>query len=360
MFARLNEEIDKLLAFEGQLDVLEVCRAVERLEFLKLRVIREFDASGDWAADGALSTQGWLRVRTRCAQPVEMARRLGQLPETSAAFSDGAITRHHARVITDACTPARAAALADVEEPLVEIARRVTPQELRGVVRRLTDALDGDGGAAADEAAFARRALQVAWVGAEGVIQGTAEPVGHEIIATALDAEMERDFERADPRSRGQRRYDALVNICRRALDNGEVGGSRGARPHVLIVEDLAEIEERAPLVATGIRADATHVGRLSRATLELLSCDCSVSRVITRGRSEILDLGRSTRTVSWSQWKALVVRDRHCQAPGCDRPPGDCQAHHIVQWTKNGPTNLKNLQLLCWRHHRNAHLLRE
>jgi hypothetical protein len=175
MFASVNQEIDKLLAFEGRLDVLEVCRLRERVEFLTLRVMREFDESGDWAVDGALSTQAWLRDRTRCAQPVEMARRLGALPETSAAFSDGAITRHHARVITDACTPARAAALAEVEEPLVEIARRVTPQELRGVVRRLTDALDGDGGAAADEAVFARRALQVAWVGSEGAIRGTAE-----------------------------------------------------------------------------------------------------------------------------------------------------------------------------------------
>jgi hypothetical protein len=259
-------------------------------------------------------------------------------------------------VIADACTPARAAALIEVEEQLAAIAERVTPQELRGVVRRLTDALDGDGGAAADEAVFARRALQVAWVGSEGVIQGTSEPVGHEIIATALDAEMERDFEKGDTRSRAQRRYDSLVNLCRRALDNGEVGGSRGARPHLLIVEDLAEIEERAPLVAEAVRAEAAHVGRLSRATLEMLSCDCSVSRVITSGRSEILDLGRSTRTVSWSQWKALVVRDKHCQAPGCERPPGDCQGHHILHWTKNGPTNLDNLQLLCWRHHRDAH----
>jgi hypothetical protein len=223
-------------------------------------------------------------------------------------------------------------------------------------VRRFTDALDGDDGAASDEAVFARRALQVAWVGSEGAIQGTSEPVGHEIIATALDAEMERDFERGDRRSRTQRRYDALVNLCRQALDNGQIGVTRRARPHLLIVEDLAEIEQRAPLVAAAVRADAAHVGRLSRATLEMLSCDCSVSRVITRGPSEILDLGRSTRTVSWPQWKALVVRDQHCQAPGCDRPPGFCQAHHIVHWTEGGPTDLANLILLCHRHHRAAH----
>jgi hypothetical protein len=87
MFAPLNQAIDKLAAFEGRLDVVELCRASERIEFLKLRAIRELDESGDWAADGALSTQAWLRSRTRCAHPVEMARRLGALPATSAAMA---------------------------------------------------------------------------------------------------------------------------------------------------------------------------------------------------------------------------------------------------------------------------------
>ncbi|MHB8466281.1 MAG: HNH endonuclease signature motif containing protein [Acidimicrobiales bacterium] len=41
---------------------------------------------------------------------------------------------------------------------------------------------------------------------------------------------------------------------------------------------------------------------------------------------------------------------------PGCDRPPGWCQAHHIIWWTKDGPTDLDNLALLCSHHHHLVH----
>jgi hypothetical protein len=39
---------------------------------------------------------------------------------------------------------------------------------------------------------------------------------------------------------------------------------------------------------------------------------------VITDGPSNILDVGWATRNVSNAQWNALVVRDEHCQEPGC------------------------------------------
>jgi hypothetical protein len=35
---------------------------------------------------------------------------------------------------------------------------------------------------------------------------------------------------------------------------------------------------------------------------------------------------------------------------------PSSCQAHHVVHWTRGGPTNLDNLRLLCWNHHRERH----
>ena len=97
---------------------------------------------------------------------------------------------------------------------------------------------------------------------------------------------------------------------------------------------------------------------RLSDNTLEMLMFDCKLSRVIVAGQSEILDVGRATRTVTAAQWKALVIRDGHCQAQGCRRGPSDCQAHHIDPWGAPhfGPTNLENLQLLCWYHHRKRH----
>jgi len=139
-------------------------------------------------------------------------------------------------------------------------------------------------------------------------------------------------------------------------LDRGEAGESHGVRPHVSYVLD-AETGLDAPvdLVARAI-AERRHNGRLSEAMLDLLLCDCDISRVIVAGRSEVLDVGRATPTATPAQWKALVVRDQHCQHPGCDRPPSHCQAHHIWHWTRGGPTDLENLTLLCWYHHRERH----
>jgi hypothetical protein len=35
---------------------------------------------------------------------------------------------------------------------------------------------------------------------------------------------------------------------------------------------------------------------------------------------------------------------------------PNQCDAHHVEQWERGGLTNLENLQLLCWHHHRQRH----
>ncbi|MDQ1511270.1 MAG: hypothetical protein QOG50_3114, partial [Actinomycetota bacterium] len=104
-------------------------------------------------------------------------------------------------------------------------------------------------------------------------------------------------------------------------------------------------------------RREATLFGRLSATTLERLCCDAKICRVITDGPSEILDVGRLTRTVPPAIWNALIARDRHCTAPGCDRSPEYCEAHHIWFWELGGPTNLDNLRLLCWYHHKELHI---
>src|SRR5207248_6117422 len=58
----------------------------------------------------------------------------------------------------------------------------------------------------------------------------------------------------------------AFARLCQLALDRGEVGTTRGVRPHISVVVDLAELEGRghAELVAA-VRCDAEHLGRLSR-----------------------------------------------------------------------------------------------
>jgi hypothetical protein len=52
----------------------------------------------------------------------------------------------------------------------------------------------------------------------------------------------------------------------------------------------------------------------------------------------------------------ALVIRDRHCRFPGCDRPPDWTEAHHVRWITHGGATALDNLVLVCTRHHHLLH----
>jgi HNH endonuclease len=59
---------------------------------------------------------------------------------------------------------------------------------------------------------------------------------------------------------------------------------------------------------------------------------------------------------VSPAQRRALTHRDGGCVFPGCDRPEAWCDAHHLVHWTRGGPTDLDNLALLCRRHHVTVH----
>jgi hypothetical protein len=42
--------------------------------------------------------------------------------------------------------------------------------------------------------------------------------------------------------------------------------------------------------------------------------------------------------------------------SPGCDRPPGLCEAHHARHWIDGGETSVQNCCLLCPSHHHQVH----
>ncbi len=64
------------------------------------------------------------------------------------------------------------------------------------------------------------------------------------------------------------------------------------------------------------------------------------------------LDAGKATDTIPPHLRRAVILRDRHCAAPGCLQPPAGCQVHHIIPRKLGGPTKLTNLLLLCTFHH--------
>ncbi|MEA2686844.1 MAG: hypothetical protein QOE93_2039 [Actinomycetota bacterium] len=115
------------------------------------------------------------------------------------------------------------------------------------------------------------------------------------------------------------------------------------------MVVDIEALEEgRGGRIIDGPAIDGT--------SLSTMLCDSALHRVVTAGRSAILDYGTSTRTIPAPLWSALVIRDEHCRFPGCDRPSTWCEGHHVQWVTHGGPTELNNLVLLCSRHHHRLH----
>jgi hypothetical protein len=358
----LEAAVEKLATSEAETDVARLSQLAERLEYQRLRAVAALDRSAAWQSDGALSTASWLRANCRlthgaAAACIRLARRLESLPATSAAFEAGVISRRHAQVIADAYTPERADALAGVEPELVDVARRVHLQELRSLVSYVTDAIDGDGGAATATQEYERRRLHVSRL-LDGMvaIDGLLDRDAGEIVLTALNAAMDTP-QAGDMRSSAQRRADALVDLCQVGMSRLATGPGRARRPQVNIAVGVEVIERRAGIeLARHVHAEAANVGQLSAETLRRISCDAGIARVITQGDSQPLDVGRTTRTVPSALWRALVVRDGGCVAPGCDRPPGWCDAHHRVHWADGGETSLANCELRCRRHHRAVH----
>jgi hypothetical protein len=114
---------------------------------------------------------------------------------------------------------------------------------------------------------------------------------------------------------------------------------------------DVEALRSRA-----GGRAVLEDVGPISAETALRLACDASVTRVVTDARSVPLEVGRTTKVVSPAVRRALAVRDGGCAFPGCERPPGWADAHHVRHWADGGETGLSNLVLLCRPHHRVIH----
>lgn len=69
------------------------------------------------------------------------------------------------------------------------------------------------------------------------------------------------------------------------------------------------------------------------------------------------LAVGRTARTATPAQRRALAARDRGCIIPGCTIPAEACQTHHLVEWADGGMTDADNCVLLCWAHHRQVDL---
>lgn len=156
------------------------------------------------------------------------------------------------------------------------------------------------------------------------------------------------------------RRADALMlafetlhaDMCTGVSSTVESRGARHwwGRPRSRTQLRLAVTLEQLREGVTGVSTLEGH--SISPGDLRRIACDAEILPAVMGGPSELLDLGRSTRTVPTHLRDALAYRDRGCAFPGCDVTEPYCEAHHILPWQEGGPTSLSNLVLLCSHHH--------
>ena len=85
------------------------------------------------------------------------------------------------------------------------------------------------------------------------------------------------------------------------------------------------------------------------------LACDAGLVRIITRGASEVLDIGRKSRHWNRAQRRAIRFRWRgRCAFPGCGHRI--TQIHHCDPWGNDGETNLDCGVPVCRYHHNLVH----
>ena len=362
---QLHEEVDEIVRQRRRLDAAYFAR-VEAIDRRGL-VPEEFG-----------STQAWLRFTQRLS-PVRAHRdvRLGRdladiLPLTSAAMADGDVSAEHAQVIAGLRRVLTDFALGKVEKHLVAIARERNPNDLRRATAHVKDAYAPERGVKDEQDAHQDRSLSMdTTLDGTGVGRWILPPASQETVATAIHAASAPEAN--DTRSADQRRADGLVTIAEIALRSGELPVTGGVKPHVTLVvpaEVITEPMHARPLpvelfsdldaIEADLRRRVVQTGfgnSISPTWARRFLCDAAVSRIVMTATSEILDAGRSTRTFTAAQIRAIVARDQHCIWPGCDTPAAWCEAHHIHHWADGGHTSVDNGALLCGRHHDRVHL---
>ncbi len=333
--------------------VVDLRRVATRLEAEIARVVHTVGQAEIWRVAGATSMEAWLANETHISMrsardQVCLAGTLAASPIVAEKMADGELSLDNLRLL---------GAVVDQQgfdgdaELLLEIASG-SPRDTRRGLERWLALTDTAGEAEREEASWVKRHLTFTSNG-EGMytVKGLLMPDDVAAVTTALDHIAGAAYADETGRPHHTRIADAFVELCK-AHNSGTVLGGR-ERPKVLMTVPFETVVERGAARGVIIGIEPT----ISAEAVRKLCCDAELNRVVTRGKSTILDYGTTTRLASDAQYYAMVARDGGCRWPGCDRPPGWCEAHHFDEVIRDdGPTDLINLGLFCSTHHHYLH----
>ncbi len=351
--------------------LLELTRVQAQLAGLRVRLLAASDdvALVEGARDiAALVTQHTrtdaVTNRHELALGQALDRRWMQL---GAALGQGEVNLAQASVIGHALDelPAEkvsAEELARAEAYLVAKAAEFGPRELRILGRRILDIVApeiGEQHEAEQLAAEERRAERRTSLSSKRLGDGTSRIVINvpDGVATRLHTYLEAftsprhlNGGEGDRIPLGRKRGQAFCSLLE-VIDPRRLPVHGGDATTVIVTIALEELRKDLGTGELG-PADQLTAGEVRR-----LACTAKIIPAVLDGRSEVLDLGRSSRLFRPAQRKAMIIRDRECRAEGCTIPAAWCEAHHGgTPWAQGGRTDLEDGVLLCSWHHHRAH----
>jgi hypothetical protein len=319
-------------------------------------VARDAQKAGEHLVAGSITAASWI-ARTcgmsvsSAADRVRVGEQLESLPRVASALSSGEISYQAASALCHLHERLGEHREGFDEEEMVGYAREYSVFELRKLCRLAWHVANPDGFFNEAEADFTRRYFHVNQM-PDGMfaVDGVLDPVGGAAFKTAVDV-LAKPKGSEDERTARQRRADAVGELALHAMEQGKLPRRHSVKPHINLTMTLEGLKGELGVPP----ADLDLSLPISVRTAERIACDCTMSRVLLAD-SMVIDVGRATRTVSAPTMRALRVRDTGCRFPGCDRQVNWSNPHHLIYWSRGGPSKLSNLVLLCYFHHRLVH----
>ena len=290
-------------------------------------------------------------------QRVTVARVLPHLPVAASEWAAGEIGIDHVAAIGRVVNPQTIGTLRQDEAVMVGWATSMPYRKFAGRIADWAADIDPE----KHDAALAPSTLSLTrGAKGRGVLTGDLSPADHSQLS-ALLVETEGQLRRQEDTDRkagitipestyAERLAQAFMLITTRALNgpSDQIFGAARASIALLVTPEQLAAGTGALDVELGEPVGADHFSGLC--------CDAEIYRTVMSIDGEILDVGRTFRTATAPQRRAVVARDRTCVIPHCDAPPRWCQVHHVIWWRHGGTTTIENLVLVCGRHHTQIH----
>jgi hypothetical protein len=334
-------------------------RVESQVEAIKLECTTRFDKAGGWADDGALGLAPWLRSRTGASataayRQVRTARALQAAPVLRQAFRAGELSTAQLRLLAPLALGDTAGLFARDEPVLIAEAKTATAEASAQMVRYWRALADDELGRPDQiaEQLEANQSLRVSETFQGAVVADMQlAPVEGAIWRDELDRLTEELWQASSEQERAdvgvsRRRAAAQVEMAKRSAE-WRADQTGRLVPLFVGVVDLDVLEGR-----TGRACQTDRGGRITPQAVHDWLDGADFAPLITGPGGVVLHFGRTRRIATRKQRQAVAIRDGHCTFPGCDRPAGYADVHHLVPWEAGGGTDVDNLALLCHHHH--------